>query len=122
IVIRYGVANGLATAVRFAASAPTGDGFVVQAPAGFAPGDYVVASSRTGVCAAATVTSIGAPAPGYLDVAHSAIAEALPDTSLLINLGPANRAQTIRYDVTGGVLRTTDLLNKHAPNPLAPNI
>jgi type IV pilus assembly protein PilW len=122
VVIRYGVASGLATAVPFAATAPAGANFVVRAPEGIAPGDYVIATSRTGVCAATTVTSIATPAPGLLEIAHAALTTDFPDTSMLLNLGPVNRAQTIRYDVVGGVLRTTDLLNKDAPNPLASNI
>jgi type IV pilus assembly protein PilW len=122
VVVRYGVAAGLAVAIPFAASAPAGSNFLVRSPGGFAVGDRAIAIGRNGVCVETQVAAIGSPLPGLLEVTPAPVAESLPNTSLLLNLGATNRAQTIRYDVTGGVLRTTDLAGKDAPNPLASNI
>jgi type IV pilus assembly protein PilW len=122
VVIRYGVGNGLAVAAPFAAAAAGGANFQVQSPLGFAPGDQVVAISQTGDCPRTTITAASAVGPGIVDLAHAAIATNLPDSAMLLNLGPANRVVTTRYDVVGGVLRTTDMQGGDAPNPLASNV
>jgi type IV pilus assembly protein PilW len=122
LVVRYGVATGAGAPVPFAAAAPSGASFIIAGTGGFAPGDRVVASSRSGDCAATRLTSVGAPGPGLLELGHEPVAVDLPDNASLLNLGPSNRAQTLRFDVAGGVLRTTDLAGGDAPNPLASNV
>ena len=122
IVVRYGVAPTIAGAATFAAAAPAGASFLVQSPAGFAAGDHVIAVGRNGVCAATDVTSATASSAGVIEIAHAPLAESFPASSWLVNLGARNDAQVIRYDVQGDVLRTTDVLNGDAPNPLASNI
>jgi type IV pilus assembly protein PilW len=122
VVVRYGVAPGLAVAIPFAVSAPAGSNFLVRSPGGFAVGDRVIAVGRNGVCVETQVAALGSPSAGLLEVTPGPVAQSLPDTSLLLNLGATNRAQTLRYDVSSGVLRTTDLAGKDAPNPLASNI
>jgi hypothetical protein len=122
VVVRYGVAAGMAVAIPFAAPAPVGSNFLVRSPGGFGVGDRAIAVGRNGVCAATQVLAISSPAAGLLEVTPSPVVEIFPDTSLLLNLGAMNSAQTLRYDVVGGVLRTTDLAGKDAPNPLASNI
>jgi type IV pilus assembly protein PilW len=122
LVIRQAVAPSIATSVAFASAAPAGASFRVESPDGFAAGDRVVAISRTGTCAMTTLTAVGAPAAGVVDLAHAPAAVDLPATSVLVNLGPAGRASTLRYDVAADVLRSTDLANGDAPVPLTSNI
>lgn len=122
IVIRYGVAGGIAGPTRFAADAPAGANFLVRSPYPFDVGDHVIAVGRNGECAAMEVTGSTPTAPGIVEVAHAPLALAFPATSWLVNLGSIKDAQVIRYDVQNGVLRTTDLLNGDAPNPLASNV
>ena len=56
-----------------------------------------------------------AQAPGQLEIAHTPVAIDLPDTSALLNLGPDEHVQTLRFDMAGNVLRTTDLAGGDAP-------
>ena len=121
LVIRQSFASG-GIPVRFVAPASAGTFFRVEAVDGFSAGDRIVAISRTGVCAMADVTGIVPAGGGVLDITHSAVATDLPVTSLLLNLGPATRASTARFDVVAGTLRSTDLGNGDAPNPLVSNI
>ena len=122
VIVRYGVGNSAAVAAPFAAAAPGGANFQVRSPLGFAPGDEVVAISRTGDCPRTTITATSDLGAGIVDLAHAAIATDLPDSAVLLNLGPANRVVTTRYDVVSGVLRTTDLHGGDAPNPIASNV
>ena len=122
LVARYGVASGTAVALPFAAPAPAGTHFLVRSAGGIAAGDRVVTVGRNGACATTEVVAVSSPAAGILEVTPAPVAESFPDTSLLLNLGATHRAQTLRYDVVGGVVRTTDLTGKDAPNPLASNI
>ena len=122
VVVRYGVGNGAAVAMPFAAAAPGGANFQVRSPLGFVSGDQVVAISRTGDCPRTIITATSNVGAGIVDLAHAAIATDLPDSALLLNLGPANRVVTTRYDVVGGALRTTDLQGGDAPNPIASNV
>ena len=46
----------------------------------------------------------------------------MPAGARLVNLGPAPWVVATRYDVSAGVLRTTDLNGGDAPNPLASNV
>ena len=122
VVVRYGVAAGTAVAIPFAAPASAGSNFIVRSPGGFAVDDRAIAIGRDGTCIATQVLAVGSPAAGLLELTPAPVAANLPDTSLLLNLGALNSAQTLSYDVVGGVLRTTDLAGKDAPNPLASNI
>lgn len=107
---------------RFVAAAVAGNSFQVEAVDGFASGDRVIASSRTGQCAIADVTAVTPAGTGVVDIAHSAVAVDFPATSLVLNLGTASRGSTTRYDVVAGTLRSTDLANGDAPNPLLSNV
>lgn len=122
LVVRRVLQSRLAAPAAFAAAAPAGSSFRVQSPDGFVVGDRVVAISRTGTCAMAEVTGVTAVAPGVTDIAHTPVEADLPVTSLLLNLGAAARASTLRFDVASGVLRSTDMLNGDAPTPLVSNI
>jgi len=120
--IRYGVSAASAGPAAFAAPAPAGASFLIQSPFGFAAGDRIIAVGRNGECEATDVISSIASAPGVIEVVHAPLATAFPASSWVVNLGPIDGAQVIRYDVQSNVLRTTDILNGDAPNPLASNI
>jgi type IV pilus assembly protein PilW len=122
LVVRQALATTVGMPAAFASPAPAGSNFHIESPDGFAAGDRVVAISRSGVCAMSQITAIGAPSGGIVDIAHAPVAVDLPATSVLLNLGPAGRASTMRYDVVAGTLRSTDLTNGDAPAPLVPNI
>ena len=120
--VRQALAPASAAPAAFVVAAPAGAGFRVQATGGFAVGDRVVAISRGGSCVTTVVTGVASGGPGILDIAHSPVAIDLPVTSLLLNLGPASRDSTSRHDVVSQTLRSTDLANGDAPNPLVSNI
>jgi type IV pilus assembly protein PilW len=122
LVVRQSFATVLAAPAAFAAAAASGASFYVQSPDGFAAGDRVVAIGRNGTCAAATITSVGMPADGVVEIMHTPMPFDLPANALLMNLGPAGRASTLRYDVVSATLRSTDMTNGDSPNPLASNI
>ena len=122
LVVRQAFQSRLGAPAAFAVAAAAGTSFRVQSPDGFAVGDRIVAISRTGVCAPAEVTGVTAAAPGITAVAHTTVDTDLPVTSLLLNLGTASRASTLRFDLASGVLRSTDVLNGDAPVPLVSNI
>ena len=122
VVIRYGVSSSIARAVPFAQAVGAGESFFVRRPFSFAVGDRVIAVGRNGDCAAAEVTGSSVAAPGVVEIAHTPPTAGFPSTAWLVDLGPTKDAQIIRYDVVAGVLRTTDLQNGDAPNPLASNI
>jgi type IV pilus assembly protein PilW len=122
VVIRYGVSKAMGAPVLFGADAVAGANFLVQSPCGFAIGDRVIAIGRNGDCAATDVTGVNVPAAGFVEIAHAPLTTGFLSSSWLLNLGPTNDAQIIRYDIVSGVLRTTDLLGGDVPNPLASNI
>jgi type IV pilus assembly protein PilW len=83
-----------------------------------------------GPCYSSIITD-PVPAPdavtGVVTITHSAVAAAVGAT--LVNLGPAKLVQKMVYDVSGGNLRSTSLLDANgapsgaqAPNPIASNI
>jgi len=121
LVVRQSYA---ATAVpaRFVSAASAGSDFQVEAVDGFSVGDRVIATSRDGRCVTTDVTDIAAAGPGVIDVTHAPVDVDLPATSVLLSLGPAGRASTSRYDVVSGTLRSTDIGNGDAPNPLVSNL
>jgi type IV pilus assembly protein PilW len=122
LVVRQGLAPMIAVPAAFASAAAAGESFRVQSADTFRVGDRVIAVSRTGACAMAQVTGVGAPAAGVVDLAHSAVAIDLPATSVLLNAGPAAQAMATRYDVASETLRTTDVTNGDAPVPLTSNV
>jgi type IV pilus assembly protein PilW len=122
LVIRQSFARHIAAPAAFAAPAAAGGNFRVESTDGFSVGDRVIAISRTGACAMTLVTGVASAGSGMLDIAHSPVTIDLPATSVLLNLGPAQRAATARYDVVSGSLRSADVSNGDAPNPLVSNI
>lgn len=121
LVVRQSLATHPLPA-RFVAAAAAGTSFQVEAVDGFAAGDRVIAASGTGQCAVSVVTAVTPASAGVIDVAHSAVAMDLAATSVLLSLGDASRGSTTRYDVVAGTLRSTDLANGDAPNPLLSNV
>jgi type IV pilus assembly PilW-like protein len=121
LVVRQSLAPDAAPAA-FITEAPAGSAFRVQGIGGFAVGDRVIAISRSGTCVTSEVTGIASGGPGILDISHAPLAVDLPITSVLLNLGPTARASTARYDIASGSLRSTDVTNGDAPNPLISNI
>ncbi|HEY4137428.1 MAG TPA: PilW family protein [Casimicrobiaceae bacterium] len=122
VAIRYAVTAAIAGPATFAAAAPAGANFLIQSPYAFAVGDRIIAVGRNGECEPTDVISSVASAPGVVEVVHAPLATAFSVSSWLIDLGAVNDAQVIRYDVQSNVLRTTDILNDDAPNPLESNI
>ena len=121
LVVRQSFAPA-ALPARLVDAAAAGAVFRVEAVDGFAVGDRLIATSRTGTCVVADITGITPLAAGVVEIAHSPVTTDLPATSVVLDLGPAARAAVARYDVVAGTLRSTDLGNDDAPNPLVSNI
>jgi len=121
VVVRQSLASAGAVPLAFAAAAPVGASFRIEAVDGIAAGDRIAAIGRNGACATTVVTGVTGGG-GILDVAHTPVAVALPVTSVLIDLGPAGRAFATRFDVVSNTLRSTDIANGDAPNPLLSNV
>lgn len=122
LVVRRALAPAIRLPAAFASAAPAGSDFHVQSPDGFVAGDRIVSISRTGACAMSQVTAIGPAIAGVVDIAHTPIAIDFPITSVLLDLGPAALASTLRFDVVSQTLRSQDLANGDAPVPIASNI
>lgn len=122
VVVKQSFAHAVAMPAAFAAPAVTGADLRIESPDGFDAGDRIVAITRTGNCAATQVTAVTGPVAGVIDIAHTGIPIDLPITSVLVNLGPAARASTVRFDVASEVLRSADIVNADAPVPLASNV
>ena len=122
LVLRQTYARALALPAAIAAAAAPGTHLRVESPDGFAVGDRVVAITRTGNCAATTVTALAPPAAGVVDVTHAGIAIGLPITTVLLDLGDAGLASTLRFDVASNALRSQDVANGDAPVPLVSNV
>jgi len=122
LVVRQSLARAIALPAALASAAPAGADFRVESPDGFTAGDRLVAITRDGRCVTTQATSVTAPVGGIVTVAHTPIAIDLPLTSVLLDLGPAGRASTLRFDVASGTLRSTDLANGDAPVPLTSNV
>lgn len=123
-VVSYAVASTVPAPMAFAADAPGGSSYRIRSPLGFRGNDMIAAVSLTGHCAISTITAVSAPSPdGIVDITHTGAPDAYPSSSLLLNLGPRNRVQRVRYDIADSALRSLDLLNIGAtPNPLASNV
>jgi type IV pilus assembly protein PilW len=121
LVVRQSLAVS-APLARFVAAAPAGAPFRIEAADGFAVGDRLIAASDSGQCVVADITGVTSAGAGAVDIAHTSVATDLAATSVALNLGPAGRAATARYDVVAGTLRSTNLGNGDAPNPLVSNV
>lgn len=122
LVVRQSFARAAAMPAAFASATPAGTNLRIESPGGFDPGDRMVAITRTGDCAVAQATAVSVPVAGVVDIAHTGIPVDLPVTSVLVNLGAAARASSVRFDVASAVLRSTDIVNGDAPVPLASNV
>jgi type IV pilus assembly protein PilW len=135
-VVNYSVATTLANSALFTGNAAPGAAFPVQSPGGFHVGDLVVGISVPtapgGPCASSKVTAVSVPdANGIVTITQTPLFPAggidFFGSSLLLNMGPCNRAQKIQYSVNNGVLYSTPLIDTGAANcgqladPLAPN-
>jgi hypothetical protein len=117
-VLQARIAAPAAVADASAAGAPLS----VRSPDGFAPGDRVIAIGRDGTCTSGTISTATARAGGITELGYSDAAYAMPATGIVLNLGPAAAASTLRLDVAAGSLRSTDLSNGDVPNPLVANV
>lgn len=122
LIVRQSLATTVAMTAAFAGAAPAGSDFHIESPDGFAAGDRIVAVSRSGSCASAQVIGVGAPVAGVVAIAHTAVTTDFPAESVLVNLGPAIRPAALRYDVSSGTLRSTDVMNGDAPVPMLSNV
>jgi type IV pilus assembly protein PilW len=141
-VVNYSMATTLANSALFTGNAAPGATFPVQSPGGFHIDDLVVGISAPTApgspCASSRVTAVSAPdANGIVTITQTPLFPAggidFFGSSVLLNMGPCNRAQKIQYSVNNGVLYSTPLLdtsgancgnlaNPLIPNPLASNI
>ena len=135
-VVTYSVASTLSTPSMFNFDANADDDYHIQSPNGFHVGDLIVAIANPGGvgtdCASSVVTNVSAPdlrvPPPLINdtptnvadvtIKHSATGSAAalrgdgrPGLSTLFNMGPCNKVQKVRYDVSNGVLRATPLLD-----------
>ena len=122
LVVRQTFARRLALPVAVAAAADAGTHVRAQSPDGFTAGDRIVAVTRTGNCVTTQVSAVTAPSAGIVDLTHTGIAIDLPITTVLLDLGAASRASTLRFDVLAETLRSQDLANGDAPVPLTSNV
>jgi type IV pilus assembly protein PilW len=141
-VVNYSMATTLANSALFTGNAAPGATFPVQSPGGFHIDDLVVGISAPTApgspCASSRVTAVTVPdANGIVTITQTPLFPAggigFFGSSVLLNMGPCNRAQKIRYHVNNGVLYSTPLLdtsgancgqlaNPLVPNPVASNI
>ena len=142
LVVNYSMATTLANSALFTGNAAPGATFPVQSPGGFHVGDLVVGISApttpSSPCASSKVTAVSAPdGNGIVTITQTPLLPAggidFFGSSVLLNMGPCNRAQKVRYSVNNGVLYSTPLIDTSAancgkladplvPNPLASNI
>jgi type IV pilus assembly protein PilW len=125
-VVNYGTARSVVTPSVFMAKTSVGDStYTVQSPTGFKKDDMVVTITGSGDCERNTVTAVTTPDTNgnvVLTVGKPSSFEMLP-TMRIINVGPAASTQRVRYDVSSGVLRSTDLVTAGATaQPLASSI
>ena len=134
IIVNYSTARSVVTPSVVMAKTDAGATQVtIQSPTGFKVGDMIASISGGPECERYVVSKVTGPdANGnvVLDLDPGAKAPALktPTFDILpsmrvVNLGPATSTQRVRYDVVGGVLRSTDLVTNGAtPQPLASSI
>jgi type IV pilus assembly protein PilW len=149
LVVNYSMATTLANSALFTGNAAPGAAFPVQSPGGFHgpdainDGDLVIGISAPTTpgspCASSKVTAVSAPdGNGIVTITQTPLFPAggidFFGSSVLLNMGPCNRAQKVRYSVNNGVLYSTPLIDTRkgancgkladplVPNPLASNI
>ena len=122
LVVRQSFARHMALPAALASAAPAGTALRVESTDGFAVGDRIVAITRAGACVVTQVLAVATPIAGVVDITPATVAIDLPVTTVLLNLGAAGRASTIRFDVVAQTLRSTDLANGDAPVPLTSNV
>jgi type IV pilus assembly protein PilW len=141
-VVNYSMATTLANSALFTGNAAPGATFPVQSPGGFHVDDLVVGVSAPTApgspCASSRVTAVTVPdANGIVTITQTPLFPVggidFFGSSVLLNMGPCNRAQKIQYSVNNGVLYSTPLIDTGAANcgelanplignPLASNI
>jgi type IV pilus assembly protein PilW len=133
-VIYYSVARTLVSPALFIAGAAANSAYQVQSANGFKKGDLIVAitnPSGAGDCYSSRITD-NVPAPdanGVVTITHTGAPVAVGASATLFNLGPSNLVQKVLYDVSGGALRSTSLLDSNGVpsavepvNPIASNV
>lgn len=133
-VVYYSVARTLIAPALFTSGAAANSAYQVQSANGFKKGDLIVAISNpagVGNCYSSKITD-NVPAPdanGIVTITHTGAPVAIGASSTLFNLGPANLVQKVLYDVGGGSLRSTSLLDPDGVpsagqpvNPIASNV
>jgi type IV pilus assembly protein PilW len=144
VFIYYSVARTLIAPALFTSAAAAGADYLVQSANGFKQGDLIVAitnPSGAGDCYSSRITNV-LPGPGGAFDATKSPADAngivtiqhtntlaVGASSTLFNLGPSNLVQKVLYDVSGGSLRSTSLLDSDGVpsttqpvNPIASNV
>jgi type IV pilus assembly protein PilW len=139
-VVYYSVGRTFVSAANITATAFANQPYQVQSANGFKKGDVIVAISNpsaifpaSAACYTSVITDAVLPpaaADGVVTITHSGAPVPIFPPATLFNLGPANLVQKVRYDVSGGNLRGTSLLdpatgapdNAQPVNPLASNI
>ena len=122
LVLRQTFAHTLALPAAIESAVAAGTRFRVESPDGFAAGDRVIAVTRTGSCAAATISAVSPVVAGVVDVTHSGMTIDLPITSILLDVGAAAQASTMRFDLAAGAVRSQDVANGDAPVPIVSNV
>jgi len=133
-VIYYSVARTLIAPALFTSAAAANSAYQVQSANGFKQGDLIVAitnPSGAGDCYSSRITA-AVPAPdanGIVTITHTGAPVGIGASATLFNLGPSNLVQKVRYDVSGGNLRSTSLLDSDGVpsttqpvNPIASNV
>jgi type IV pilus assembly protein PilW len=133
-VIYYSVARTLIAPALFTSAAAANSAYQVQSANGFKQGDLIVAitnPSGAGDCYSSRITA-AVPAPdvnGIVTITHTGAPVGIGASATLFNLGPSNLVQKVQYDVSGGNLRSTSLLDSDGVpsttqpvNPIASNV
>ncbi len=129
-VVNYSLANVAIAPAPFYLPATANADYAVLSPLGFNTGDIVVAISETGICETQKITGVAGPdANGVVTLTHTTPSQPVGAGAFLVNMGPSNATQRVLYDISGGVLRSTNLWDPNGgkaaaptPNPLASNI
>jgi type IV pilus assembly protein PilW len=130
----YSASRSLVTPIDIQNNVDAGADIKVQSPldggrASFRPNDMIVAINIGGQCTRSIVTAVTAPdAGGFVLLSQSVqdgTAVKFSDASKVLNLGPSNRVQRVRYyvDPATNVLYSRNLFNPDAaPVPLASGV
>ncbi len=137
-VVSYSTSRTMVVPANFLSKSPTDNQFIVQSPNGFAVGNWIIAVQQsTGACTLSTVTArtpalppAATPLAGgkitLTTATNAAVAfksDADVSASVLVDMGPADGPQRVRYDVLADELRSMDLLMAGTvPLALASNV